>query len=72
MRSSHVGALSPFRLDRIPSVFGRPCSLYSKSCDIGTIQGNVSSRKLVPEDPFVMVRFGGVDWCGIRSRLSGG
>src|SRR5271168_4224281 len=53
MGASHVSALSPFRLDRFPGVFGRPGCNYAQSCYIRTVKCDMTPRKLVPEFPFI-------------------
>ena len=62
MGPPHIGTLSPFHLNQVPGLFSGPCSLHTKSSDVRTIKSDVSSDKLVMKGPFIVTRFGGVNW----------
>ena len=70
MGPSHVRAFPPLGLDRIPGFLSCPCGLYSKTCNIRTIQGNVPSGKLIAECPFVETRCSRIYWRWVRGRVT--
>ena len=56
MGSSHVCTPFPFVLDRVPGVFRHSCCDYTQTCYISAVEGDMTSHKLVTENPFVKGR----------------
>ena len=56
MQSTHICALPSFFLDRIPGFFGGPSSYDTQASGIRAVKGDMTSGKLVSEDPLVKGR----------------
>ena len=56
VRSSHVRALSPLGLDRIPSFLRCSSCHNSKTSDVYAIEGDMSPCQLIMKNPLVKIR----------------
>ena len=72
MGMSHIGALSPFILDGIPSFPSGTRGFYTKFINVHTVKGNMASGELVTKVPLVIVWCSRVDVGSGRSWITSG